>query len=394
MRKILMIPGPTEYEQEVLNALAQQTVAHTSNEFIALFKETLRDILRLVYSKKGFPFIVSGSGTLGMEIGTINFIRRDSKVLIVNNGFFGERLIDLFSRFTRNIDIYKPDLGYPADPKEIEERISSNKYDLVTVTHVETSTGVRNDIKEIAKYFRGLDTVLVVDGVCSIGGEEFQMSWGIDSVFTASQKALGAPPGLAIGVIGAKALSAMKRNPPLSFFSDLRKWLGWYDILQDEKVDHYEFFGTPNVNLIRALNVSFNSIFSEGITKRIKRHEMMANAFRTAMTELDLEMIPKEEAYANTVSAVYLPDKINGKLFLETAQKYGAIFANGLIPEIRNKYFRIGHMGSINASEIMIAISAIERALKDNDYNVKLGTGLSAAQEFLDKHAHSVTDSV
>ncbi len=382
LKKILMIPGPTEYESNVLGALAQQSIAHTSNEFLLLFEKTLRNILELVNCKEGFPFILSGSGTLGMEIGTINFIKRDSKVLVVNNGFFGDRFIDLLSRYTKNIEVYKPSIGYPADPKEIGERVVSNEYDLVTVTHVETSVGMTNNIKEIAPYFKDLDTILAVDGVCSIGGEEFQMNWGVDTVFTASQKALGVPPGLAIGVIGPKALARMERNPPLSFFSDLRKWLGWRDLLQNKKGSRPEFLGTPNVNLVKALNVSLHSIFSEGMPKRIKRHKTLAAALRTAISELGLEMIPKG-AYANTVSAAYLPSKIKQESFLQAAERYGVTFAGGLVPEIKDKYFRIGHMGAISSSEIIISISAIEKALKENGYNVKIGTGLNAAQELL-----------
>ncbi|MGC8663589.1 MAG: pyridoxal-phosphate-dependent aminotransferase family protein [Thermoplasmata archaeon] len=382
MRKILMIPGPIEYEQNVLNAMAFQTIAHTSKDFIYIFKETLQNIKNVFYAENALPFVLSGSGTLGMEVSTINFIKRDSKVLIVSTGYFGDRFVDLFSRFTKNIDVYKPQLGYAANPKELIEKVESNNYDIVTVTHVDTSTGVRNNIKDIASYFKERDTVLVVDGVCSIGGEEFNMNWGVDVAFTASQKALGAPPGLAVGVVGPKALKVMEKIPPLTFFSDLRKWQNVFENILNMKQG---YFGTPNVNLITALNVSLESIINEGIEKRIKRHEIIAKSFRAAINELGLEMIPKE-AYSNTISVQYLPENVNQVDFLADSERYGAVFAGGLIPEIKDKYFRIGHMGSISSSEVMISIAAIERSLKKNGYNVNLGSGLKAAQKILAKY--------
>ena len=377
-----MIPGPVEYEPNTLSALAMPTIAHTSKDFLFVFKEMLEKTQKVFDARDALPFALSGSGTLAMEISTVNFIKNDSKVLVVNTGYFGDRFVDLFSRFTRNIDIYKPPLGQAADPKEVSGRIKSNEYDLVTVTHVDTSTGIRNNVREIAKFFKGSDTVLVVDGVCSIGGEEFHMDWGVDVAFTATQKALGAPPGLAVGVVGPKAQKVMEKNPPLSFFSDLRKWQNVFKNILELKPG---YFGTPNVNLITALNVSLASVLNEGIERRIKRHEIIAESFRTAIRELGLEMMPKE-SYANTLSVQYLPENVKQSDFLADAERYGAVFAGGLIPEIKEKYFRIGHMGSVSSSEVMISIGAIERALKKNGYKVDLGAGLSVAQETLAKY--------
>ncbi len=377
-----MIPGPIEYENNVLSALAQPTISHTSKEFLSIFKQTLEKVMTVFGLKEGLPFILSGSGTLAMEIGTVNFIKRDSKVLVVNTGYFGDRFVDLFSRFTKNLDVYKPPLGEAADPNIIKEKVSGNEYDLVTVTHVDTSTGVRNDVKSIAPIFKDLDTILVVDGVCSIGAEEFSMEWGVDVAFTASQKALGAPPGLAVGVVNQKALKRMESLQPLSFFSDLRKWNNVFKAMLELKPG---YFGTPNVNLITALNVSLNNILSEGMENRIKRHEIIAESFRAAINALGLEMIPKG-TYANTLSVQYLPDGVKQGSFLDDVARYGAVFASGLIPEIKEKYFRVGHMGSVGPSEIMISVGAIERSLKKNGYNVKLGTGLAAAQEILFKY--------
>ncbi|MGC9208672.1 MAG: pyridoxal-phosphate-dependent aminotransferase family protein [Nitrososphaeria archaeon] len=382
MKKILMIPGPVEYEHDVLAAMSRPTYAHTSREFTEIFQRALENTMKIFGAKEGLPFVIAGSGTLAMEIATVNFIKRDSSVLVVSTGYFGDRFVDLLSRFAKKVDVYRTPLGRPADPKEVYERASKGGYDLVTVTHVDTSTGVRNNVKEIANYFRDLDTILVVDGVCSIGGEEFSMEWGADVAFTASQKALGTPPGLAVGVVGPKALKAMERVQPLTFYSDLRKWR---DILNSYMQGKAAYFATPAVNLIYALDASLNSILNEGLDNRVRRHEVVAESIRAAIRSLGLKMMPEEGAYANTISVQFLPEMVKQSSFLSDAERFGAVFAGGLVPEIKERYFRIGHMGSITASEVLIAVGAIERALKKNGYDVDLGKGIAAAEELLFK---------
>ncbi len=376
-----MIPGPIEYESNVLNTLSLPTISHSSKEFVTIYKEALTKTATIFGASvsESVPFIISGSGTLGMEASVVNFIKRDSKVLVVNTGYFGDRFVDLFSRFTDKVDQITSPLGEAVEPLSIKEKIDTNEYELITVTHVDTSTGVKNDVRKIAEISKGTDTILVVDAVCSAGGENLDMKWGIDVAFSASQKALGAPPGLAVGVAGSKAISKMEKIPPLTFFSDLRKWSSVSRGILESKGG---YFGTPNVNLISAFNVSLSNIMQEGIENRISRHETMASALRAGINGMGLEMIPKK-SFANTISAVYLPDGIDQKKFLSEAEQHGALFASGLIKEIASRYFRIGHMGSITSSEVMIAIGSIERALRDNGHNIGVGAGLTAAQSYL-----------
>ena len=379
MKKILMIPGPVEYDAPVLSAMSMPTKAHTDINFINTFREALEHTSKIFGSASGFPFIISGSGTLGMETSVANFIRKGDKVLVVSTGYFGDRYKDLLSLFTDRVDVYQPPLGQAADPSIIKEKVENGSYSLVTVTHVDTSTGVRNDIRTIASSFPDTDTLLVADGVCSIGGEEFSMDWGVDVAFTASQKALGTPPGLTVGAIGDKAVQRMEKVPALSFFSDLRKWRKVFDAMLQSKP---AYFGTPNVNLIYALKSSLESINNEGIAKRTKRHEVVASAFRGALDELGLKLIA-EKSFANTLSVPYLPEGVKLPSFLSAAERFGAVFAGGLIADIKDRYFRIGHMGSVGQSEVMISIGAIERSLKKNGYDVKLGSGLGKAQEIM-----------
>lgn len=376
-----MIPGPIEYESNVLNAMSLPTISHSSKEFISIYREALLNVANVFGSSPStsVPFIISGSGTLGMETSVVNFIKRDSKVLVVSTGFFGDRFIDLFSRFTSRVEQIAPPLGEEVDPILIKEKLETNEFELMTVTHVDTSTGVKNDVKRIADVARKTDALLVVDAVCSAGGESLDMKWGIDVAFTASQKALGAPPGLTVGVVGERAMERMEKIPPMTFFSDLRKWSSVSRKVLESKGG---YFGTPNVNLITALNVSLNNIMREGLEPRIKRHELMSSAIRAGIRELGLDLVAKK-AFANTVSAVYLPENVEAKKFIAEAENFGVIFAAGLIKDIASRSFRIGHMGSISPAEVLLALGAIEKGLAVGRAKVEAGSGLAAAQRVL-----------
>ncbi|MEM0141624.1 MAG: alanine--glyoxylate aminotransferase family protein [Thermoplasmatales archaeon] len=382
MKKILMIPGPIEYEDDVLNKMSLPTISHTSREFISAFRDSLNDVSTIFgASGNSVPFIISGSGTLAMEASTVNFITRDSRVLVVSTGYFGDRFANLLSRFTKNVEIMKQPLGTAVDSNELLERALKNSYDVITITHVDTSTGVKNDIKEIAEKLKGTDSLLIVDAVCSAGAEPLNMDWGIDVAFSASQKALGAPPGLAVGVVGERALQRMGNREPLTYYSDLRNWL---PVFRTTLEGRPSYFATPNVNLTMALAVSLKSILKEGLEKRIRRHEVIGEAFRKALMEMGLELIAKT-SFANTVSAVFLPSNVELTKFLSSAEERGVVFAGGLIDKISTRYFRIGHMGSIGPTEILAAIGAVEYGLNKNGVDIKNGAGLSAAQEILYK---------
>ncbi|MGC8645113.1 MAG: pyridoxal-phosphate-dependent aminotransferase family protein [Thermoplasmata archaeon] len=382
MKKILMIPGPIEYENEVLSVMSLPTIAHTSREFINILQEALRDVETVFgATSDSVPYIISGSGTLAMEISTANFISRNSRVLVVSTGYFGDRFAELVSRFTKSVEVLRPPLGLAADPEEVKEAAERKDYDLITVTHVDTSTGVRNDVKEIAGRLRGMNPLLVVDGVCSVGGEAFDMNWGIDVAFSGSQKALGAPPGLAVGVIGSRALERMEKVEPLTYYSDFRKWMPVFRSALDGKAS---YFATPNVNLVTALHASLKSILREGIEERVRRHEIIGQAIRSSFSEMGMEIIARS-SFANTVSAVYLPENVELSKFLAHAEERGVVFAGGLIEGISQKYFRIGHMGSIGPAEVLAAINAAEASLRRNGAKLEFGRGVPAAQRVLEK---------
>jgi len=384
-RSLLMIPGPIIFEPSVLRELSTTTLSHTSKEFIQIFHDVLKNLRKIVFVNEEYkPIVIAGSGTLAMEASTTNFIRENDKVLIVSNGYFGDRMIELLSKYPVKIDVLKAkEIGEMVDTNEILRKIEEEKYSLVIVTHVDTSTGVRQELKKLGEEIsKHNETLLVVDGVCSVAGEEIYMkNWGIDVLFTGSQKAIGVPPGLAIIWLSPKALDRLKetKSKYSPYYMELTRWI---NIMNSYEELRASYFATPAVNLIVALNKSLKLILDEGMEARFKRHKILSKAFRKGIEAMNLKIMAKSEDHAaSTITAIYLPQNINIQQFLNEMNKRNVIVAGGLYPNIN--YFRVGHMGSVNANDIVATVSAIERSLNTLGYKTIIGESIKEVQKQL-----------
>jgi alanine-glyoxylate transaminase/serine-glyoxylate transaminase/serine-pyruvate transaminase len=263
---------------------------------------------------------------------------------------------------------------------QVEQALKENAFKLMTVTHVDTSTGVITDVEALAALAHKYDTLVVVDGVCSVAGEELRMTeWGIDVAFTASQKAVSVPPGLALLVAGPRALAAFRqrKHAVVNFYAD---WNNWLPIMEAYEARRPGYFGTPAVNLIAALNVSLGQILSEGMEARFARHRALSRACKAAISALGLGQVPLEKGIAaNTMTAPLYPDGITATDLLPRVKAAGAVLAGGLHAEIRAKYFRIGHMGPNNLGDVLATVGAIEAGLADCGYAFERGAGVAAA---------------
>ena len=204
--------------------------------------------------------------------------------------------------------------------------------------------------------------------------------WGIDLTLTASQKAIGVPPGLALLMVGPRALEAFhKRSSPVrNYYAD---WTHWLPIMQSYEDYKTSYFGTPPVNHIFALNISLGQILTEGMSKRVTRHIAISQACKAGLEALGLTQVPTRPEYAaHTLSAAYYPKGVNGSDFLNQVTQAGVTLAGGLHPAIRSEYFRIGHMGANTLADVLATISAIESALGGSSYEFTAGAGVAAAQ--------------
>jgi alanine-glyoxylate transaminase/serine-glyoxylate transaminase/serine-pyruvate transaminase len=363
-RKLLMIPGPIEFDSTVMEKMGQPTLSHVAPAFIQSFGRALEMMREVWLAPSGQPFIVAGSGTLAMDMAGTNLIETGDNVLVVSTGYFGERYAELLKRYGANVTFLQSEVGGVVPLEKVEAELASGNYKLMTFTHVDTSTSVLVDAKAMGALAQKYNVLSILDGVCSVAGEEIrQEEWGIDVVVTASQKAVGVPPGLALLVASEKAMNVWKnrKTPVGNYYCD---WSLWLPIMQAYEGRKPSYFATPPVNLIQALERSLELILEEGMDARFARHKQLAQKFRDEMSALGMGFIPKSEVVqANTLTAPYYPKGVNGGEFLGGVGAAGVIIAGGLLPSHKTLYFRVGHMGIVNDEHIEQTVSAIKQSL-------------------------------
>jgi len=383
-RKLLMIPGPIEFDPAVMRAMGAFTTSHVATDFIEIFGEAIERMRSVWLSSSGQPFVIAGSGTLAMEMAVANLTEPGDRVLVLNIGYFGDRFAEILQRYDTVVDQVKAPLGDAISLTAVSDQLAHSDYKLMTITHVDTSTAVRSDVQALAKLGREHGVVVVLDGVCSIAGEELRMDeWGVDLALTASQKAIGVPPGLALLVAGPVAMQAWgsRKTPVRNYYADFGKLL---PIMEAYEARKPSYFGTPPVNLIFALNRSQEQILEEGMEARFTRHLQMGKAMQLALSALDLKQVPTNAIHAaSTLSAAYCPEGIALADFLKEVSNAGVIIAGGLHPDIKTRYFRIGHMGATTYGDLLATIAAIETGLAQCGYDFEPGSGLAAAQRVL-----------
>ncbi|MGQ9506701.1 MAG: pyridoxal-phosphate-dependent aminotransferase family protein, partial [Candidatus Bathycorpusculaceae bacterium] len=370
--------GPTNVDPKVLRALSKPPLSHTSPEFVEIFKETLND-LKKVFMTENEVFVIAGSGTLALEMAVANIIEPGDKILNLVAGYFGEYFVKISKAYGAISKVLEVPWGKAVKPEMVRNALKEDAYKAVTVTHVETSTGVANPIKEIGEIVReSSDAFYIVDAVCSLGGMKVRVDeWNIDVCASGSQKCIGVPPGLALLSVSNKVLDCIekRKNSPSFWYGN---FLNWLPVMRDPS----QYFATPPVNMIYALSEALKILLNEGLNERFKRHHVLAEAFRTAVDALNIKLVADKEYAADTVTAVYYPENIEDGKFRSEMKKRGIIVASTLGP-LKGKGFRVGHMGNISQNDIISTIAAIETTLKSLGYKFKLGAGLAAAEDKL-----------
>jgi alanine-glyoxylate transaminase/serine-glyoxylate transaminase/serine-pyruvate transaminase len=380
-RKLLMIPGPIEFTPDVLRAMGMPTTSHVAPNFIEVFGQVLEDLRKVFLAPSGQPYVVPGSGTLAMDMAAANLVELGDHALVVNTGYFSDRFAKILERYGAVVThVHARAIGDVPPLSEVQSALQSIKPKLMTITHVDTSTAVGTNVKELSALGRKHGALVIVDGVCATAGEEMrQDEWGIDLALTASQKALGVPPGLALVVAGPRAMETYKKRtkPVGNFYAD---WTEWLPIMQAYEGRKPSYFATPAVNLMWALHVSLKGILAEGMEVRFARHKKLSDAFKAAVGALALKQVPvRPENYATTLSGVYYPQGVD-KGVLKYIDEAGVIVAGGLHPAIREQYFRVGHMGAVTGSDVIATVAAIESGLARVGYGFEKGVGIVAAQ--------------
>ena len=367
MKQLLLIPGPTLVSDEVLEALSQETMAHTDERFVKITSETLVKVKALFGADKGHPFVIAGSGTLGMEMSLTNILNDKENLLVISHGYFGDRFIEIGNALNVNVDVLKAPTGETVPIEIIERTVKDKHFDAITITHVDTSTGTLSDVEAIAKVVHNVSpsTLIIVDGVCAGGGvKELFDDWGIDVIFTGSQKAIAVPPGLTMLAFSERAIAKRKSMKiTRTYYGDILRWI---PVMEDP----HRYFATPAVNMVYALNKSLNDIFSFGLENYFEKHITLARRVRNAMSITGFELVSKNPA--PTLSVFKYPQGISDTDFRSKLYEKGIVVA-GALAELQGKAFRIGHMGSITEDELIVAVKKIVEVLEGMGVKIEKG---------------------
>jgi aspartate aminotransferase-like enzyme len=380
-RELLMIPGPTMVSPRVLRALSKPILSHVGVEFTDAYVETLK-LQKSLFMTSGTPFLLAGSGTLGMEAAAANLVEKGDKVLCIENGFFGEKWQEIVPSHGGVAERLTFEWGKAVDLKLVKERLEKGGFKAVCVEHVDTSTGIANPIEKIGELVKTTDAIYVVDSVCGIGGMPLKMDeWGIDFCLTGSQKAVGAPPGLSMFCINEKAWKTIetRKTPIADYYTNMKRWR---PIMDDPK----KYFATPATGMVLGMLEALKIIHEEGLDARWKRHAIFSKAFQAGLHAIGFDSFPDQNSLAHTLSVPKIPLGINDTEMRNIMmKKYNVIVAGGLGP-IAGKTIRIGHMGSDMVNDLTATLSSIEMALHELGHLKEPGEGIGAAMKVFAKN--------
>ena len=352
MHKKLFIPGPTEVAPEVLAKLATPMIGHRSKDASNLQRE-ISDKLRKVFYTQN-PIILSTSSGSGLMEGSIRSLTA-KRAIVFSVGAFGNRWYKMAESNNVPADKHEAEWGHPTTPDVVEKYLSTGKYDVMTVTHNETSTGIMNPLEEIAEVRRKYPDVLwLVDSVSSMAGAKIEVDkLGIDVCITSTQKALALPPGMAIASVSPRALEHGK----------LVKFRGWYlDILEIYKyveTKDYQYSATPSLPHMFAMNFQLDRILAEGLEQRYARHQAMAE-FTRAWAKKNFALFPEEKYASVTLTTISNTRNISVKALNDALGKRGLQISNGY-GDLKEKTFRIAHMGELTLADLREVTSAIDQ---------------------------------
>ncbi len=357
---LLMIPGPTPVAPAVLAALAEPVRSHSGPENAATMLRIQEGIRRLVGSHGARIHCFAGSGTLAMEAAMVNHAAPGDRVVVISHGSFGDRFTEIAGALGMRTDVLAVEWGQRADQDVLRALVrNGDSPALVCFTHVDTSSGVLADCAETAATIRAAapDTVIVLDGVCATGGiEESMDAWDVDVVLTGAQKALSVPPGLALLAVSERGRRRRESLGDIhAYYADLRRWDASVD-------DPRKYFSTHAVSLLRALEVSLDAIFAEGLTARYERHQRVAAMIRDGMGELGFEPLTNPAYLAPTLSVLALPDGVDDATLRAGMNDRGVVIAGCLGPWA-GRGVRIGHMGTVTETEAARTIDAAAATL-------------------------------
>lgn len=368
--KIVYTPGPTDVKENVRLARATKTTnPDIDKDFVNFYKNTCNKIGEIINTKNEI-YILSGEGILGLEAACASLTEAGDRVLVIDNGIFGEGFKDFVSMYGGEAVLFSQDYKKDIDIESLEEFLKNDhNFKYATVVHCDTPTGVLNDLSKICPLLKKYGILTVVDSVAAMIGEELKVDeWMIDIVLGGSQKAISAPAGLTIVSISKDAKNIIKnrKSKIIGFYCNLSIWENYYE--------KKSFPYTMPISDIIGLDKAIDNVLEEGKQNVLVRHDKIACATRNAIKDYGLELF-LENGYSNTVTAVKIPENI-GALNLSNymLENYNTLVATSL-SQYKDKLLRIGHMGeNARIEKILNILNIIDISLRkmgfDSKYNL------------------------
>jgi aspartate aminotransferase-like enzyme len=375
IKEYLMTAGPTPVPPAVSQAMAEPILYHRAPAFIEVYARCL-ERLKKVFQTQNDVLVFAASGSGAMESAVANLVRPGEPALVASCGKFGERWAELCDAFGAQTIHFEAGWGNKVEPADLDRLLGENEgVEVVFTTMSETSTGVINDVKALTEVAHKHGALLAIDAVSAIGAVPVpQDEWDVDVVVSGSQKALMCPPGLGFAAVNERALERAASAPGRRYYFD------WEKTAKGQRKDPPDSPFTPAVSIFMGLDVALGLIEKEGLDQVFARHALLGRAAREAARALDLELFGPEDEGANVVTAIKLPESIDGaKVPKLMRDRYGITIAGGQ-NQLKGKIARIAHCGYFGAFDIVTTVAAFEMTLRELGYELELGAGVAAAQ--------------
>jgi aspartate aminotransferase-like enzyme len=375
VKQYLMTAGPTPLPPAVSQAMAQPMLYHRAPAFVPVYARALQR-LKMVFQTSNDVLLFASSGSGAMESAVANLVREGEPALVASCGKFGERWADLCDAYGAETIHWETEWGQRVDPAELDRRLAESEgVEVVFATASETSTGVVNDVRELTAVAHRHGALIAIDAVSAMGAIPLpQDEWGVDVVVAGSQKALMSPPGLAFASPNEAALERATSIP------GRRHYFDWGPAVKGQRKQPPDSPFTPAVGLVQALDVALGLIEREGLEAVYERHRVLGRATREAARALELDLLGEADENANVVTAIKLPETIDGTLVPKTMRdRFGITIAGGQ-GRLKGRIARIAHCGYFGAFDIVVTMAAFEMTLRELGHDVELGTGVAAAQ--------------
>ena len=359
-----------------MRALAAPVLSHLDPDFVPMLDD-VRHLLRRVFraDEHALTLATSGTGTSAMEAAVANAVADGSRAVVIVTGYFGDRLAQMIGRYGGRVRRVDAEWGRAVDPQRLREALAREGADVVGMVHAETSTGVRNPVKELAAVAREHGALTIVDTVTSLGGHEVDLAgWGVDIAYSCAQKCIGAPSGVA--PIAVSGTARARLVPCRSFYLDLK-------LLEDYWVNR-KYHHTMCTSLIYALREALQMVDEEGLAARYARHERHHLALAAGLRAMELTLLPPEDERLWTLNAVRIPAGLDEAAVRRTLlQTYNIEVGAGLGP-LAGKIWRVGLMGASSTPQTVLQfLGALEGALATHGHDVPAGAGVAAAGKAL-----------